>query len=353
MMSIFRLPGRNLLVTLLTLGLISAALLAPALAAGPPLPIDVSIRIDSSIEIDKLILINAIPIDEYWQQIEQTQALVASLENAPGASSHTQLLAAAARWENVTGLTLPDGTLIPIDHSFLVSRLRADPPDLAQLERLLTALLAARDAWPDPETAPLDTDALDQILAQPEFQWASEQPSPLADWWAQLQRRFWEFIARLLSSDSPIVGIPLLSYVLTGLGTLALVLVLAYVLRGLLADFVAETEIDPEDIVDQDMTAATALRQAQALSGEGDYRTAVRYLYLSSLLLLEERGLLRYDRSLTNREYLRSVAHLPQLAAIFRDVIQVFDRVWYGYQVLDKATYTRYADRVAELRRQK
>ena len=96
-----------------------------------------------------------------------------------------------------------------------------------------------------------------------------------------------------------------------------------------------------------------ALKRAQNLSGAGDYRTAVRYLYLSSLLLLDERGLLRYNRSQTNREYLRSVAHLPKFAAILREVIDVFDRVWYGYQTLDEATYTQYAARVAELRQQK
>ena len=327
---VFRLPGRGILVALLTLGAIGVMMVAPTLAAGPPLP-----------------------LDEYWQQIEATRTLVASLENVPDATAHTQLLTTAARWENVTDLILSDGTQVPVDHSFLVSQLRADPPDLAQLDRLLTAMLTARDAWPDPGTAASDTDALDQILTQPEFQWPDEQPSPLAEWWAQLQRRFWEFISRLLSGGGESTGVPLPSYALTGLGALILVLVLAYALRGLLADFVAETEIDPEDAVDKEMTAATALKQAQILSGEGDYRTAVRYLYLSSLLLLEERGLLRYDRSLTNREYLRSVAHLPQLAAIFHDVVQVFDRVWYGYQPLDEATYTRYAERVTELRRQK
>jgi len=50
---------------------------------------------------------------------------------------------------------------------------------------------------------------------------------------------------------------------------------------------------------------------------------------------------------------LRSVAHLPILVAILREVIEVFDRVWYGYQPLDEATYNQYAARVAELRQQK
>jgi hypothetical protein len=79
----------------------------------------------------------------------------------------------------------------------------------------------------------------------------------------------------------------------------------------------------------------------------------VRYLYLSSLLLLEERDLIRYDRSQTNQEYLRSVAGRPELAVILQDVIDVFDRVWYGFQSLDSRAYAQYQARVEQLRRQK
>jgi hypothetical protein len=286
--------------------------------------------------------------------VQETRALVASLEGTPPEVSRAQLLTAANRWESITEVALPDGTLIPVDHSFLVSRLRADPPDPAQLDGLLTALLTAHDAWPQPVFTSGDTGALDRILAQPEFQWQSQQPSPLAEWWQRLQERFWELVTRLLPGDSRIVQLPLVRYALTGLGTMALILILTYVMRGLVADFVAETEINLEsEAGDGDLTAAAALKRAQMLSSEGDYRMAVRYSYLSALLLLEERGLLRYNRSLTNREYLRSVAHLPRLAAAFHDVVEVFDRVWYGYQLLDEAAYAQYVDRVMELRQQK
>jgi hypothetical protein len=222
-----------------------------------------------------------------------------------------------------------------------------------KLNRLLAALLACRDTWPQREVTPADMAALDHILARPEFQWPPRQPSPLEEWWQELQRRFWEFLDKLLPAEAADVMAPLVRYGLTGLGALALILVLLYAMRGLLADFVAEKEADAENGGgDERLTAAAALKRAQALSAGGDYRAAVRYLYLSSLLLLEERGLLRYDRSLTNREYLRSVAHKPALAAIFRDVIEVFDGVWYGYRPLDEAAYARYADRVTELQKQ-
>ena len=95
------------------------------------------------------------------------------------------------------------------------------------------------------------------------------------------------------------------------------------------------------------------MSQRGPLSTQGDYRTAVRYLYLSSLLVLDEQGLLRYDRSRTNREYLRSVSSRPELAIPLRKVIDVFDRVWYGFEAVDENTYKSYVQQVEELREKK
>lgn len=295
-----------------------------------------------------------LPIDEYWQQVEETQALVSSLWSASPETRHIKLQTAADEWEATTSVALSDGTVVPVDHSFLVAQMRADPPDLGQLDTLLTHLLKSRDTWPQQEVTPADIKALDRILARPEFQWPPDQPSPLEEWWQELRARLLELMANLVPAEVAAVLTPfLLNYALPGLGALALILVLAYAMRSLLADFVADQETDAENgDDDEDMTAATALKRAQTLSAGGDYRTAVRYLYLSTLLLLEERGLLRYDRSMTNREYLRSIAHKPELAAIFRDVVTVFDRVWYGYRPLDERAYTWYADRVKELQQQ-
>ena len=295
-----------------------------------------------------------ISMDEYWRRVEAAQVLASGLQEASPADRRAQLSAEADRWAAITEIVLPDGTRVPLDTGFLVSQLRTDPPDLQQLDELLSALLTTRQTWPRPHHTASDLKILERILARPEFQWQPREPSLLEKWWQALQEAFWRFIARLLGRTSITVAGSLMTYLFTGLAVLALALVLAYALRGVLANFVAEAEAEADaEGAGESLTAESALRRAQTLSASGDYRTAVRYLYLSSLLLLEERGLLRYDRSLTNREYLRSVAHVPELAALLREVVEVFDQVWYGYQPLDAAAYARYADRVADLRRQK
>jgi hypothetical protein len=326
-------PFRFFQTLALSLILISFSLLAsPIQAAEPPLP-----------------------IERYWQQVQETQQVIAGLENASAEAQRTKLAALADQWAQITQVSLPDGTLLTVDHSFLVSQLRATPPDLIRLEELLAAFLATRDTWPRAEHTSAELDPLKDILARPEFRWRPKQPSLLELLWRRFWEYFWELARRWLPEESLIsLQGSFLNYVLTGLGLLLLVVILGFIGRELLANFVTEAEFAPASAAGAEvLTADTAFARAQELSHTGDYRTAVRYLYLSSLLLLDERDLLRYNRTQTNREYLRSVAHLPKLAATLREVIDIFDRVWYGYQPLDETAYAHYAARVAELRQQK
>ncbi|HLI94211.1 MAG TPA: DUF4129 domain-containing protein [Puia sp.] len=61
----------------------------------------------------------------------------------------------------------------------------------------------------------------------------------------------------------------------------------------------------------------------------GDYRQAVRYLYLMSLRLLNERGLITYHQEATNREYWQQLGETPQ-GPPFRDLTMIYEKVWYG-----------------------
>ncbi|MFN8456138.1 MAG: DUF4129 domain-containing protein, partial [Anaerolineae bacterium] len=294
-------------------------------------------------------------LDEYWRKLQETHTVVQSLETAAPETQQARLSTLADQWQQITAVRLPDGTELPVDHTFLLAHLRTIPPDLPGLRKLLDQLLAARQNWPEASHTAQDVELFKSILARAEFQWQPEQPSPLTQWLIQARQWLWNWLRHFLPQQAVIsVDGSLLGYGLTGLGILALLALLALTLRGLWSDFVSQAELDPEMAADgQPLTADAAFKRAQDLSGAGDYRTAVRYLYLSSLLLLEERGVLRYDRSKTNREYLRSVANSPGLATTLREVIDVFDRVWYGYQPLDEASYARYAAQVTQLRQQK
>jgi hypothetical protein len=292
-----------------------------------------------------------IPIDAFWTQLADTQRAVQQVERKPALDHLSELGRLADELTAITAVSTPNGQHLPLNTNIIITELRTIPPDFERIDALLTTLLAARDSWPSPLFDRSAKTPLEAILSDPQFQYNTE-PTWLQKQIQNLRQRWVDFLSSLLPDDS-VINIPL-GNIISIFAAIGLVLILFYVTKDLFLEFAGNATLNPEDeIGGEPLTADTALKRAQTFSEGGDYRTAVRYLYLSALLLLEERGLLRYNRSLTNREYLRSVAHLPELSAILHEVIDVFDRVWYGFQPLAEQEYRMYANRVDMLKQQK
>jgi hypothetical protein len=287
----------------------------------------------------------------YWTALEETLLQVEALAELPETEQAAARAQIAAQLEEITAVSLPDGRIIPVSHAYLQQLLADEAGDPALIAAYLQNLLDSRDRWPAAVVDQLDRESLQAILSRPEFQYQPQELSWLARTWQRIQLRFWEWLDGVAPNVS--VGNWLPTLILVG-STLLLSLLLFYVWRRLRTDFAAEARLDLVDDPHLDnITADLALQRAQDFSGAGDYRQAVRYLYLSTLLLLEERDLLRYDRALTNREYLSRLTHRPDLATLLREVVDVFDRVWYGYQPLSEGEYGRFADRVQTLKQHK
>ncbi|HEU0291586.1 MAG TPA: DUF4129 domain-containing protein [Anaerolineales bacterium] len=291
-----------------------------------------------------------ITVEAYWEMAGDTRQALTKMEALPGEEIRRQLDELAAAWEKVTAVEFPDQRVVAVDSSHLAAELRTDPPDLQRLANLLDALLQAHAQYPQEVFTVQDIESLKEILARPEFQWDAGQPAP--DWLQQFLDAFFSFMERLAFGIQNTIyygRVPLMIG-----AALLLLLSLVYISRNLSRSLVREAELNAQGGEDEALlTSKGALQRANSLSSQGDYRNAIRYLYLSSLLVLDERGLLRYDRSRTNREYLRSVSSKPGLAAPLRDVVDVFDRVWYGFESVDEQTYHSYLQHVDELREKK
>jgi hypothetical protein len=287
--------------------------------------------------------------------MEVSLSVISELSDDDPESIGKTLETLAIQWENVDTVLMPNGTRIHVDHGFLIELLRRDPPDLSHIQNLLTQLIQTAHAWPLERNHTSDLIPLEAILEQPEFDWTTPEPSPIQRWFDEVQRKIWEFILNLLPGDLGVnFGGSLLNWGLIAISLIILLLASFYMGRSLFSSFVQEAEIESdENAHQQPMTAENARQRAETLSQEGNYRTAVRYLYLSALLSIAERGIIRFDPSKTNREVLQSVRHQPYLINPLKDVIDVFDRVWYGYQPIDPEHYTHYAARVDKLKRLK
>ena len=125
------------------------------------------------------------------------------------------------------------------------------------------------------------------------------------------------------------------------IAALALLAILFYVARPAIARRLARKQV-----VVEPTSTTQALEQAVALADDGDLRSAMRQLYLATLLLLDERGILSFDRTLTNREIVGALRPLPELAQALQPVVNAYDPVWYGRKPIDNLQFEDFRQRI-------
>ncbi len=246
-------------------------------------------------------------------------------------------------------VVLDDGTRVPVDNAWLQQALYETPdPDL---ERIATRLGAILDALAQPDsTAPDDArQRLESMLNRPPFQ-SPEARTPglfaqFLDWLGRVLARLLRPLGDVGAGPSSFIG-----WVFMVLALALVIGVIGYFLLNMRRSLAREAHLTSEDDPEAHLTSAVALKQARELAHSGDNRTAVRYLYLSSLLWLDERGWLQYDRALTNREYLTRVQH-PEVQTHLRPIVETFDRVWYGYTTLSEHDFAAYQQQVTQLQK--
>jgi hypothetical protein len=98
------------------------------------------------------------------------------------------------------------------------------------------------------------------------------------------------------------------------------------------------------------MSAQEARQRAEEAASEGDYRSAIRYRCLAVLLALDEAGVLIFDRTATDREYLfRAPGPLQQDLQV---LLTRFEEIWYGDSETNAEEWTHYAARAAAIESQ-
>ncbi len=80
------------------------------------------------------------------------------------------------------------------------------------------------------------------------------------------------------------------------------------------------------------------LGDAGVLAGRGDYRGALRALYLATLVALDRSGAIRFDPALTNWQYIRQMPRGQERSG-FSEFTRLFDYKWYGEEPTTESDY--------------
>lgn len=259
----------------------------------------------------------------------------------------------------VKNVRLPNGS-VRVDNTWLARQLDTTDPDMTLIAARLGAII---DALAQPDSAvPADAQArLDAILNNPPFAQKPPQQTERPGWLKAIGDTIGAFFTWLGEQLDNLFGtgtssapgsLPDRAWVRGAFVVIAMLLlggVVVYVVFRLRRSLVSDARVASDD-PDANLTSGEAMQQASSVARGGDHRTAVRYMYLSALLWMDEHDLLRYDRALTNREYLDRVRENPALQGHLAPIIDTFDRVWYGHAPIDDASFAAYQQQVAALR---
>lgn len=231
-------------------------------------------------------------------------------------------------------------------------------PDLPEAPALLDAIEAtvARLTLVADQIDRMDQDqtsarlaVLEEVLARSDFQ-------TQLSWWERFTRwlsELWRAYFPETEGDGILAGTlgRIVGWALGIAGLIAAVVLLVYWLQSLLGGFASGSSIAANAGAEDDYPVSAQQARAQAIESAkvGNYRSAVRQLYLSALLTMEEEGTIDYDRSQTNREVLAQVDGNSPISSHLRPVINTFDDVWYGIQEPDQETYAGYMQEVDQL----
>jgi Domain of unknown function (DUF4129) len=113
-------------------------------------------------------------------------------------------------------------------------------------------------------------------------------------------------------------------------------------------------DVASEAVLPDDQLEDEWVRLSRAYRASGDLRLALRALYLSILAALARASLITVSRGKSNRDYLREVERRgrrwgPQLAVIFRSMIQTFEKAWYGTFLVTEPMLEEFEENVQRL----
>jgi len=284
--------------------------------------------------------VTALSISEYLTLL---RGAAEELQESPTAETAQSIQAELAM---IKEIVVADGSTIHV--APLLGTTADDRPTAAEAEARITLLLAQIENGMTKNSIS-NLARLSAIFEQSQF---AQQES----FWQRIWRWLRGWLPDLAANENAssnswlTLGIYGIGYAILGIGVVLLVYLLSLWIQNLLGGFLGDDRQGRRLTPDGELlNAAEAKVQAQQLARDGSFREAVRRLYLSALLTLDERRLLNYDRSNTNREVLATVRNNPALYEQLQPIIETFDDVWYGVHEPEQSTFDQYKSAVERL----
>ncbi len=102
----------------------------------------------------------------------------------------------------------------------------------------------------------------------------------------------------------------------------------------------AQSEIK---FVERNLMDVDLMRYIEEAKQQDDFAKAIRYLNLLNIQLLARKGYIHWRHSKSNVELIEEIEH-RDIKAEFAQNVDLFNRIWYGNEPIDKGSYERLAN---------
>ncbi|HKP85048.1 MAG TPA: DUF4129 domain-containing protein [Blastocatellia bacterium] len=196
---------------------------------------------------------------------------------------------------------------------------------------------------------------IDNILDRPEYR--AKQESRIGAFVKEIWRKVGNFLGRLYAAFLRLLRS--IFGATTSNNWLAKVLVIAALVAAAIGIVRAARQMKPRKrrgrkrtVLGEEIEAGTSPRDlaeaAMAAARAGDFRNAIRKLYVSLLYDLAERNVIELDDSATNREYLAKLSSFNSLMPPMKYLTDRFDYCWYGMLPSSEEDFSQYFARYNE-----
>lgn len=179
--------------------------------------------------------------------------------------------------------------------------------------------------------------SLDKYLHDADFQYDKEMIET-PSLWDRFWQWFWRKYDELMSTEAGRTTMRIL-YWLLGIGTVAF-FIFRVMHMSRMNLFAGESEkIMRYSVEDENIHAISFDAAIQQAIENGNYRLAIRFLYLQSLKLLSDKNIINWQPDKTNSAYLHEISK-PAILHPFRNMTEVFEYTWYGNLAVSRENFS-------------
>ncbi|MDT3405262.1 DUF4129 domain-containing protein [Mucilaginibacter terrae] len=184
----------------------------------------------------------------------------------------------------------------------------------------------------------LSDEAITRFANDPDFNY--QNPKENTGNWLENFLRWLSSLLHTGQAEKP--GSPYLTYVIVGIIFIIIVVALVKMARQTGINVIGSdsANIDAATGLNENIHQISFNQEIEKATAEGNYRLAVRLLYLRTLKQLNDTGLIYWKQDKTNAAYYHEIKDSEQ-QHLFGLITRQFEYVWYGDFTVDSTSYQK------------